>query len=171
MIIAQMFAVRTNTVDRLHPHEPEADLTTAPRPKLSRLSDSSRVEYGPLAHYFPLVADGETPVRTGIQVSQPGYVAPLHSHPYVELLFVVEGETEVWLQGGESEALRMSAGDCVVLPPDIPHSFRTVGDRPMRLLGIHVSPRRVVHYLDRDVDADGYPVLDDALQPRRQPAG
>ena len=38
-------------------------------------------------------------MRTGIQVSQPGYVAPMHSHPYVELLFVVEGETEVWLQG------------------------------------------------------------------------
>lgn len=133
--------------------------------KLSRLSESGRVEYGPLAHYFPLVGDGETPVRTGIQVSEPGYVAPMHWHPYEELLFVVEGETEVWLAGGEADALRMTEGDCVALPANVPHSFRTVGDRRMRLLGIHVSATRVVNYLDRQTDADGYPVLDDRLQP------
>lgn len=143
----------------------------AARPKLSRLADAKRVEYGPLAHYLPLAGDGETPVRTGIQVSQPGYVAPMHSHPYVELLFVVEGETEVWLQGGEAEPLRMAVGDCVVLPANVPHSFRTVGERPMRLFGIHVSPTRVVYYLDRDTDADGYPVLDASLQPAKRHGG
>ena len=136
-------------------------------PKLSRLAEAKRVEYGPLAHYFPLVGDGQTPVRTGIQVSEPGYVAPMHSHPYTELLFVVEGETEVWLQGGEAEPLRMREGDCVVLPPDIPHSFRTVGTRRMRLLGIHASADRVVNYLDRQTDANGYPVLDAELKPVR----
>lgn len=133
--------------------------------KLIRLADAKRVEYGPLAHYFPLVADGVTPVRTGIQVAQPGYVAPMHWHPYVELLFVVEGETEVWLQGGEAEAQRMTAGDCVVLPANVPHSFRTLGERPMRLLGIHASASRVVNYLDRQTDADGYPILDESLNP------
>lgn len=134
-------------------------------PKLSRLAESKRIEYGPLAHYFPLVGDGETPIRTGIQVSEPGYVAPMHWHPYTELLFVVEGEVEVWLKGGESEPLRMGEGDCVALPPDIPHSFRTLGDKRMRLLGIHASAARVVHYLDRQTDANGYPVLDAELKP------
>lgn len=133
--------------------------------KPSRLVESKRVEYGPLAHYFPLVGDGETPVRTGIQVSEPGYVAPMHWHPYDEVLFVVEGATEVWLQGGEAEALTLSEGDCVVLPANVPHSFRTVGERRMRLLGIHASATRVVNYLDRQTDADGYPILDGALQP------
>jgi mannose-6-phosphate isomerase-like protein (cupin superfamily) len=144
--------------------------TEAPKLRLSRLSDARRVEYGPLAHYFPLVADGETPVRTGIQVGEPGYIAPLHWHPYVELLFVVEGEAEVWLQGGESEALRMTAGDCVVLPANVPHSFRTVGEHRMRLLGIHASASRVVNYLDRQTDANGYPILDAALNPVSQVA-
>jgi len=139
-----------------------------PALKLGRLGDAKRVEYGPLAHYFPLIGDGESPARTGIQVSAPGYVAPMHSHPYVELLFVVEGETEVWLQGGEAAALRMAAGDCVQLPADVPHAFRTLGDKPMRLLGIHLSAKRVVNYLDRDTDADGYPVLDGNLQPERR---
>lgn len=139
--------------------------------KLSRLSESKRVEYGPLAHYFPLVADGETPVRTGIQVSEPGYVAPMHWHPYEEILFVVEGETEVWLQGSEAQALRLREGDCVVLPANIPHGFRTLGERRMRLLGIHASAVRRVNYLDRETDADGYPVLDAALQPRTNATG
>jgi hypothetical protein len=52
-----------------------------------------------------------------------------------------------------------------VLPANVPHSFRTVGERRMRLLGIHASADRVVHYLDRKTDDRGYPVLDAALQP------
>ncbi len=102
---------------------------------------SSRVEFGPLAFYHPLIADGDTPVRTGIQTSAPGYVAPMHFHPYVELLFIIEGEAEVWLQGEEDKPSRLGPGDCVALPADIPHSFRTVGDKPMRLLGIHANFR------------------------------
>jgi mannose-6-phosphate isomerase-like protein (cupin superfamily) len=133
--------------------------------KIHRLGDSQRVVYGPLAHYFPLAGDGQTPVRTGIQVSEPGYVAPMHWHPNVELLFVVEGETEVWLHGQEDAKQRLVEGDCAVLPANVPHSFRTVGERRMRLLGIHASADRVVHYLDRKTDDQGYPVLDAALQP------
>ena len=141
--------------------------TTLQAPKIRKLAESSRVEFGPLAFYHPLIADGDTPVRTGIQTSAPGYVAPMHFHPYVELLFIIEGEAEVWLQGEEDKPSRLGAGDCVALPADIPHSFRTVGDRPMRLLGIHANPDRVVTYLDRKSDASGYPVLDSKLEPVR----
>jgi hypothetical protein len=56
--------------------------------KVGKLADSSRFEYGPMAFYHPLIADGDTPVRTGIQTSAPGYVTPMHWHPYVELLFI-----------------------------------------------------------------------------------
>ena len=83
----------------------------------------------------------------------------------VELLFIIEGDAEVWLQGEEDKPSRLGAGDCVALPADIPHSFRTVGDQPMRLLGIHANPDRVVTYLDRKSDASGYPVLDSKLEP------
>ena len=133
--------------------------------KIAKLADSSRVEFGPLAFYHPLVADGDTPVRTGIQTSAPGYVAPMHWHPYTELLFIIEGEADVWLQGEEDTPHRLQAGDCVALPPDIPHSFCTVGDKPMRLLGIHSSPTRISTYLDRETDASGYPKLDKDLKP------
>ena len=132
--------------------------------KIAKLADAPRVEFGSLAYYHPLVADGDTPVRTGIQTSAPGYVAPMHWHPYTELLFIIDGEAEVWLQGEENAPHRLTAGDCVALPPDIPHSFRVVGDRPMRLLGIHSSPTRISTYFDRKTDANGYPIADSVVK-------
>ena len=134
---------------------------TASHPlKIAKLANASRVEFGPLSFYHPLVADGDTPVRTGIQTAAPGYVASMHWHPYTELLFIIDGEAEVWLQGEEDKPHRLKAGDCVALPPDIPHSFRVVGDKTMRLLGIHSSPTRISTYFDRKADANGYPIVD-----------
>ena len=133
--------------------------------KVAKLADASRVEFGPLSFYHPLVADGDTPVRTGIQTANPGYQATMHWHPYTELLFIIDGEADVWLQGEEDKPRRLKAGDCVALPPEIPHSFRTVGDKTMRLLGIHANPTRVSTYLDRETDASGYPKLDAELKP------
>jgi len=37
--------------------------------KIARLDDASRIEFGPLVFHHLLVADGDTPVRTGIQTS------------------------------------------------------------------------------------------------------
>ena len=127
--------------------------------KLKKLADAQRVEFGPLAHYNPLVADGDTPVCTGIQTSDPGYVTPMHRHPYIEILFILEGEMDAWLEDGENDPIRLGPGDSVALPADVPHAFRTVGDRTMRLLGIHSSSERTVNYLDRETDQDGYPIL------------
>ena len=67
--------------------------------KIAKLSNAERVEFGPLSFYHPLVADGDTPVRTGIQTANPGYQATMHWHPYTELLFIIEGEADVWLDG------------------------------------------------------------------------
>lgn len=48
------------------------------------------------ATYQTLVGDehGSTPIRVGIQTSPPGYKTPLHSHPYMETITVLEGEGE-----------------------------------------------------------------------------
>jgi len=139
--------------------------TTLQAPKVRKLADASRVEFGPLAFYHPLVADGDTPVRTGIQTSAPGYVAPMHWHPYIELLFIIEGEAEVWLQGGETQPIHLDAGDCVALPADVPHSFRTVGDKPIAPAR-HPFESRPGRELSRpQSDASGYPVLDGELEP------
>ena len=132
--------------------------------KIATLASADRVEFGPLSHYRPLMADGTTPMRTGIQVAEPGYVAAMHAHPYVEMLFILEGEADVWMEGEENAKRRLKAGDSVALPPGKAHSFATAGDRTLKLLGIHHSPKRIVNYRDRASGKDGYPVLD-------QPAG
>jgi len=125
------------------------------------LADAEVVSFGPNATYQPILGDaeGSFPVRTGIQTSQPGYVAPLHSHPYTEILHVLEGRAEAWLEGGEAHPTKLGPGDTIAIPPETLHSFRVVGDTPMRLLGTHVSPRRIVNYADgRQTDARGYRV-------------
>ena len=131
--------------------------------KVIRLDETEIVKFGPDAHYQLIIGDdeGTTPVRTGIQTSQPGYVAPMHSHPYLEILHILDGVAEAWVEGQEDRKVLLKKGDTIALPPDVPHSFRVVGDQAMRLLGTHVSPQRIVNYRDaRATDGRGYAVAD-----------
>ena len=128
--------------------------------KVAHLENAETVSFGDLAHYRPLIADGDTPMRTGIQVSEPGYEAPPHSHPYWEMLLILDGEAEAWMMDEPDKIIAMKAGDMIALPPNQAHSFRVVGDQTMRLLGIHHSPDRIVKYLEGKSDDQGYRVLD-----------
>jgi quercetin dioxygenase-like cupin family protein len=133
-------------------------------PQVIRLVDTEIVKFGPDAQYQLILGDeaGSTPIRTGIQTSQPGYVAPMHSHPYLEVLHVLDGVAEAWIEGGEATPCRLEKGDTIALQPNVPHSFRVVGDQELRTLGIHASPHRVSHYRDGGAtDARGYRVWED----------
>ena len=124
-----------------------------------RLDDTERVSFGPLSHYQPIVGDdaGSTPVRTGIQTAQPGYAAPVHSHPYIEILHILDGVAEAWIDGRPESTVVLRKGDTIAVPPETPHGFRVVGDEVLRLLGTHVSPKRIVNYQDGVAsDARGY---------------
>jgi mannose-6-phosphate isomerase-like protein (cupin superfamily) len=124
-----------------------------------RLADSEIVKFGPDAIYQPILGDdeGTTPIRTGIQTSQPGYVAPVHWHPYLEVLHILDGVAEAWVDGQEDRKVTLRRGDTIAIPPQVPHSFRVVGDEVLRLLGTHVSPKRIVDYKDGvKSDARGY---------------
>lgn len=102
------------------------------------------------ATYRPIIGDdtGEgVPIRTGIQVSPPGYSAPLHWHPYTETLTVLEGRGEAWLDG-DSAVVALEPGITIALPANRPHSFRTVGDRPLVTFGIHTFGKRIVNYVN-----------------------
>ena len=125
-----------------------------------RLSETKTVPFGPDSFYQLLVGDdaGNTPVRVGIQTAEPGYAAGLHSHPYLEVIHVLEGTAEAWVEGQEDRPVRLETGDTIALPPNVPHSFRVAGDRTLRIMGIHASPTRIVRYRDgRATDARGYP--------------
>ena len=128
-------------------------------PQVVRLDETERVSFGPLSYYQPIVGDDEggTPVSTGIQTAQPGYAAPVHSHPYVEILHILDGVAEAWIDGRPDSAVVLRKGDTIAMPPETPHAFRVVGDQVLRLLGTHVSPRRIVNYKDGVAsDARGY---------------
>ena len=133
-------------------------------PRVVRLEETEIVKFGPDATYQLILGDdaGSTPVRQGIQTSHPGYVAPMHSHPYLEILHVLEGTMEAWIEGGEDRPVTLHKGDTIALTPDVPHSFRVVGDQVLRTLGTHVSSHRIVRYTDGgESDARGYRVWKD----------
>ena len=126
---------------------------------VTRFAETETVSFGADSFYNPIVLGGETglPIRTGIQTCHPGYEARMHSHPYVEILHILEGAADVRFEDGGP--IRLEAGDTVVLPPDHLHTFAVAGDRPMRLLGTHLNPERVVEYRDGRSDGRGYPIL------------
>ena len=116
--------------------------------RIARLSEAPSVAFGPLSHYQRLTGDDGLPIFTGVQTCQPGYATPLHWHPYVECLFVLEGTMEAWLEGQQDRATLLSAGDMIALPACTPHVFRNAGPGILRLLGIHGSPTRIVHRVE-----------------------
>ena len=97
------------------------------------------------ATYQTVVGDeqGSTPVRLGIQTSPPGYRTPLHSPPYMEALMILEGAGEAWIEGSD-DLIALAPGMTLVFPANVRHQFRTLGREPLKTLGVHTSPHRIV---------------------------
>ena len=96
--------------------------------------------------YQTLVGDdqGSTPVRIGIQRTNPGSKTPKHSHPYLEVLTVLEGHGEAWMEDAEN-LVSLAPGVTLVLPPNLKHWFRATGEAPLITYGMHASPHRIVN--------------------------
>jgi quercetin dioxygenase-like cupin family protein len=115
-----------------------------------RESERPVVDFPGGATYRTLIGDdngADIPLRTGIQTSQPGYATRVHSHPYVEVLTVLGGRGEAWLDG-EDGMIEMAPGVTLSIPAGRVHAFRVVGDKPLVTYGIHTFNKRVVHYQD-----------------------
>lgn len=59
--------------------------------------------------------------------------APLHSHTYDEVVYVIEGDGLLHLDGGHTP---IAAGTCMHLPPRVEHCLENTGSEPMRILGV-----------------------------------
>lgn len=127
--------------------------------RVIRYENAEAVAFGPLSEYRPIVSDdcADVAIRTGIQTARPGYAAKPHWHPYVEILHILEGTAEAWEHGREETKVTLSVGDTLVIPARTWHSFRAVGEMPLRLLGTHVSSQRTVHYDDGTTTLGGKP--------------
>ncbi|MDS0260132.1 cupin domain-containing protein [Haloarcula sp. S1CR25-12] len=69
-----------------------------------------------------------------------GYETPYHVHHREdELFYVIDGRLEC-LHGEDAQnRVRAEPHDTVVLPRDVPHGFRVVGDEPCRMV-VQVTP-------------------------------
>jgi quercetin dioxygenase-like cupin family protein len=71
--------------------------------------------------------DLSAPGREVIQVRvdfDPGYVAPMHTHPGEEIIYVIEGELEYEIGGKKS---KVKAGDVLFVPAGTPHTATNIG--------------------------------------------
>jgi len=71
--------------------------------------------------------DLSAPGREVVQVRvdfDPGYAAPMHTHPGEEIIYVIEGTLEYEI-GGKKTTVK--AGDVLFVPAGTPHTAKNVG--------------------------------------------
>jgi mannose-6-phosphate isomerase-like protein (cupin superfamily) len=81
-------------------------------------------------------AAGENRITSGMSVYPVGSGAPLHSHNCDEHVTILEGEAEVVVDG---EVTKLERFDTTYVPSPVPHLFRNIGDRPLRILWVYTS--------------------------------
>ncbi len=80
---------------------------------------------------YALVAPGSGPRR--------------HRHPHAEIFVLHDGQGRFEIEGSQFDA---QAGDVVIVPPDVWHSFVNTGSEPLRQTAIHENPRAVTLFED-----------------------
>lgn len=133
--------------------------------KVTRIADTDLVSYGPQSDLRVLVGDESrsTPIRVALQTCQPGYDVPYHCHPYTEYLIVLEGSAIFTIESEGVQKVELRKGDTVELHPGVWHAFTTSPTEVTSLLGIHLSPERIVNYKPGiKTDARGFRVSEDS---------
>jgi mannose-6-phosphate isomerase-like protein (cupin superfamily) len=113
-----------------------------------RQDDRPVVDFPGGATYRALIGDDNgdgIPLRIGIQTSESGYATREHSHPYVEVLTVLSGRGEAWLDG-QAGTVAMEPGVTISIPARRVHGFRVLGDEPLVTYGVHSSGKRIVNF-------------------------
>ena len=99
-----------------------------------RYADQPALPASPDREFRYLVNEdaGCVDVTQFVGVIPPGR-APLHSHTYDEVVYVLEGEGMLHLRDTRTP---LAAGSCIHLPPLVMHCLENVGTAPMRVLGV-----------------------------------
>jgi mannose-6-phosphate isomerase-like protein (cupin superfamily) len=80
------------------------------------------------------------PFSVYIVQAKPGEGPLLHTHPYVEVAFTLEGTATITVG---DETREVNAGGVVVIPANTPHRFMNSGAGVLRQIDIHGSPKFV----------------------------
>jgi mannose-6-phosphate isomerase-like protein (cupin superfamily) len=129
---------------RLEP-EPDADIAldtvtlpaggpgSAGPPRLAALQDCEVEQTGDRRFRVLLGPGRGCEAATQFVGEIPPGRAPEHSHPYDELVLVLEGEGVAHVRGGDRP---LAPGARVHLPPGRPHCMENTGTRPLVVLGV-----------------------------------
>ena len=90
-----------------------------------------------MSHEFVGEKQG-APFSAYVVTAKPGQGPPLHTHPYTEVAFTIEGTTTITVA---DETREVKAGGIVVIPANTPHCFVNSGKTPLRQIDIHASPK------------------------------
>jgi quercetin dioxygenase-like cupin family protein len=101
--------------------------------------DSEQLPFVGMSYQFPGEEQG-APFSAYIVNAKPGQGPPLHTHPYVEVAFTLEG-TATTTVGDDTREVK--AGSIVVIPANTPHRFVNSGGTLLRQISIHASPKFV----------------------------
>lgn len=96
----------------------------------------AELPFAGMSHHFVGETQG-APFSAYIVKAKPGQGPPLHTHPYVEVAFTIEGCAAITV-GDETREVK--AGAVVVIPANTPHRFVNTGETLLRQIDVHASP-------------------------------
>lgn len=93
-------------------------------------------------------------LRTSVyhSVAVPGSGPRTHSHPYAELFVPHEGRGRYRVG---DETVEAEAGDVVIIPSGLWHSFVSAGTGPLRQTAIHEAPEHATTFREDSGDGPG----------------
>lgn len=92
---------------------------------------------GVMTRMIASAAGGTSQLAVFEQWCDPGLGAPSHLHAVEEVLTVLEGTAEVWM---EDERRHLTAGQSAIVPAGRKHGFRNTGAGILRVQAILASP-------------------------------
>jgi quercetin dioxygenase-like cupin family protein len=116
-----------------HP-EPELPGSAPARTVVRRLADQE-AQAATTDREFVIVADPSTGLRSATHFV--GYIptvrAPKHFHTYDEVIYVIEGDGLMHVEG---ETQPLASGSCIQLPARTVHCLENTGDSVMRIVAV-----------------------------------
>jgi mannose-6-phosphate isomerase-like protein (cupin superfamily) len=109
------------------PHPP------SPAPRISRLADCETEVTGDRRFQVLLGPGRGCEAATQFRGEIPPGRAPEHSHPYDEVVRVLEGEGVAHVRGAD---LALAPGSCIHLPRGLPHCLENTGTATLVVLGV-----------------------------------
>jgi len=81
--------------------------------------------------------------------------APTHYHLYDEVMYILDGDGVLHLEGQPDTPI--GPGTCIHLPPPVEHCVENTGDRPLRVLGVFHPAGSAAEAYEEEANQEGKP--------------